>query len=123
MDKGISLMRQARIEYLVGVVTLLWSLLSVLFKQPVMVNELADIMPGAYWIFSGFLIGGAQIYIARHPERLIGTFTHWCVIFLSATFWCYLGLAAWVVAAGVVPILIFWATALATLWELGHVRT
>lgn len=123
MDKGISLMRQARIEYLVGVVTLLWSLLSVLFKQPVMVNELAYIMPGAYWIFSGFLIGGAQIYIARHPERLIGTFTHWCVIFLSATFWCYLGLAAWQVAAGVVPILIFWATAAATLWELGHVRT
>lgn len=123
MDKGISLMRQARIEYLVGVVTLLWSLLSVLFKQPVMVNELAVIMPGAYWIFSGFLIGGAQIYIARHPERLIGTFTHWCVIFLSATFWCYLGLAAWQVAAGVVPILIFWATAAATLWELGHVRT
>nr|UVX62848.1 MAG: hypothetical protein [Bacteriophage sp.] len=123
MDKGISLMRQARIEYLVGVVTLLWSLLSVLFKQPVMVNELAHIMPGAYWIFSGFLIGGAQIYIARHPERLIGTFTHWCVIFLSATFWCYLGLAAWTVAAGVVPVLIFWATAAATLWELGHVRT
>lgn len=123
MDKGINLMRQARIEYLVGVVTLLWSLLSVLFKQPVMVNELAGIMPGAYWIFSGFLIGGAQIYIARHPEKWIGTCTHWCVIFLSATFWCYLGLAAWLVAAGVVPILIFWATAAATLWELGHVRT
>jgi len=123
MDKGIDMMRQARIEYLVGVVTLLWSLLSVLFKQPVMVHELTDIMPGAYWIFSGFLIGGAQIYIARNPDRLIGTFSHWCIAFLSATFWCYLGYAAQAVAAGVVPILIFWATAAATLWELGHVRT
>lgn len=123
MEKGHDMIRQARMEFLVGVVTLLWSLLSVLFKQPVMVNELTGIMPGAYWVFSGFLIGGAQIYISRNPEKMIGTWTHWYVAFLSAVFWCYLGYAAQVVAAGVVPVLIFWATAAATLWELGHVRT
>lgn len=116
------MVKQIRIELLVGLITLLWAGMTVVFRQPVMVNHLTEIMPGSYWSFSGFVIGAAQVYISRHPS-LLNTFTHWCVAFLSAIFWAYLGAAASEANAGTVPIMIFWATAAATLWELAHVRS
>lgn len=123
MDTRNNLMiKHIRIELLVGLVTLLWAIMSVAFRQPVMVDHLNGIMPGSYWSFSGLLIGSAQIYISRNPP-LLNTFTHWCVAFISAIFWGYLGSAAVAANAGLVPILIFWSTMAATLWELAHVRS
>lgn len=115
-------MKHIRIEYSVGVVTLLWSLLSVILDQSQMLSELANVMPGVNWTLTGFLLGASQIYIARNSDKLLGTFWHWTVAFISAIFWCYLGAAAHSVSAGIIPVMIFWGTAGVTLWELGHVR-
>lgn len=124
MDMGYyNMNKQVRVEMLVGMVTLAWSIVAAVFKQPIIIDELSGIMPGAYWVFSGVVIGGAQIYISRNPDRWMGTFSHWCVAFFSCIFWCYLGMAAQAAAIGVLPVLIFWSTAGVTLWELAHVRT
>lgn len=124
MDKGRETMiRQARIEYVIGLITLIWSTLSVLFSSQPMIHELTSVMPAISWTFSGFVIGGAQIIISRNPDRCINTLPHWIISFLSAIFWVYMGMAASRVDVGALPVLIYWATALATLWELGHVRT
>lgn len=116
------MIKQIRVELVVGLITLLWAILSLAPAQSALVDHLSDIMPGNYWSFSGFIIGTAQIYLSRNPSFL-NTFTHWCVAFVSATFWGYLGIAASYAHAGTVPILIFWVTMAATLWELANVRS
>lgn len=116
------MVKQIRVELIVGLVTLLWATLSITHSQPSIADRLSDVMPGNYWSFSGFIIGASQVYISRNPS-VLNTFTHWCVAFVSCAFWVYLGAAASYSDAGPIPVLIFWATSAATLWELAHVRS
>ena len=123
MDSRNELMlKYIRVELLVGLITLMWAITSVVFRQPVIVDHLSDVMPGNLWSISGFIIGGAQVYISRNPS-LLNTFTHWCVAFVSCIFWGYLGSAALVANTGALYTLLFWLTSAATLWELAHVRS
>lgn len=116
------MVKQIRVELLVGIITLLWAVLSVTSSQPILLDHLTGVMPSTYWSFSGFIIGGAQIYISRN-HALLNTNAHWAVAFVSAIFWGYLGAAASYAHAGTIPILIFWATMAATIWELANVRS
>lgn len=114
-----TMLRLARIEYVVGIIAIIWAVLMAAVKQP-LADQLSVMAPANVWIVAAFGIGSAQIIIARHPKLFIHSALHWLVAFGGAIFWCYVATTVQTYSLSPIAIVIYWACAVASLWDLGH---
>ncbi len=113
------MLKQARVDSWLGYATMSWIILVYLSGSNVL-DALTFWAPKNAWLFAGVFVGGCQVIMSRNPQRYISSALHWPIAFAGAIFWVYVAYtASYAISAGYL-IVLYWAVAAASLWDLGH---